>query len=108
MLLSIPNIDSWSFYLLKKKWIGFKNIEHLYFFSRETLSKLGLLAGLKTEACFYHGKHVSLSFFLSRVQYYIKLKAIHNLVEKIADTDKAKNISFYFNPYDILNIVLRK
>jgi SAM-dependent methyltransferase/ribosomal protein S27E len=108
ILFSVPNVDSWSFSLMQKKWIGFKNIEHLYFFSRTTLNKMAQLAGLKMEHCFYHGKHVSLSFFLSRVQYYIPFTRIHTLVEKLAATDRAKNISFYFNPYDILNVVLRK
>jgi 2-polyprenyl-3-methyl-5-hydroxy-6-metoxy-1,4-benzoquinol methylase len=108
IVLSIPNVDSWSFRLLKERWIGFKNIEHLYFFSRKTLAQLAQLAGLHMEACFYHGKHVSLSFFLSRVQYYIRFKPLSTLVEKIANTDKAKKISFYFNPFDILNAVLRK
>ena len=108
ILLSIPNVDSWSSRLLRKKWIGFKNIEHLYFFSHKTLAKLAHLAGLKMEHHFYHGKHVSLSFFLSRVQYYIRFNSLLTLVEKIANTEKAKRISFYFNPYDILNVVLRK
>jgi SAM-dependent methyltransferase len=108
IILSIPNVDSWSFYLLKKNWIGFKNIEHFYFFSRKTLAKLASLAGFKMEDCFYHGKYVSLSFFLSRVQYYIRLKGLHTLVEKTANTDRAKTISFYFNPFDILNVVFRK
>ena len=108
VLLSIPNVDSWSFRLLKKKWIGFKNIEHLYFFSRGTLARLSQLAGLNMEACFYHGKYVSLSFFLSRVQYYARFTPLLTLIEKIANTEKIKKISFYFNPYDILNVVLRK
>ena len=71
ILLSIPNVDSWSYRLLGKKWIGFKNIEHLYFFSRNTIEKLARAAGLTMENSFYHGKYVSLSFFLSRIQYYI-------------------------------------
>ena len=108
ILLSIPNVDSWSFKLLKKKWIGFKNIEHLYFFSRKTLVKLAHMAGLNMEDCFYHGKYVSLSFFLSRVQYYIRFKPLLTLIEKMANTEKTKTISFYFNPFDILNVVLRK
>jgi len=108
VLLSIPNVDSWSFRLLKEKWIGFKNIEHLYFFSRKTLAKLAHLADLNMEDCFYHGKYVSLSFFLSRIQYYIQFKPILTLVKKMANTDKARKISFYFNPFDILNVVLRK
>ena len=108
ILLSIPNVDSWSFPLLKEKWIGFKNIEHLYYFSRNTLAAIAKMAGLNMEATFYQGKYVSLSFFLSRVQYYIRFKNILTLIEKIANSEKAKNISFYFNPYDILNVVLRK
>ena len=35
-----------------KKWIGFKNIEHLYFFSRATLGKLAREAGLSDELWF--------------------------------------------------------
>ncbi|MBW1853151.1 MAG: class I SAM-dependent methyltransferase [Deltaproteobacteria bacterium] len=108
ILLSIPNVDSWSYFLLRKKWIGFKNIEHLYFFSRTTLEKLARQAGFTMEHCFYHGKYVSLSFFLSRIQYYMRFKILHMLVEKIAANEKTQHISFYFNPYDILNVVLRK
>jgi 2-polyprenyl-3-methyl-5-hydroxy-6-metoxy-1,4-benzoquinol methylase len=108
ILLSIPNVDSWSYRLLGKKWIGFKNIEHLYFFSRKTLEKLARAAGITMENCFYHGKYVSLSFFLSRIQYYIRNRALHSVVEKIAANEKTQHISFYFNPYDILNVVLRK
>jgi SAM-dependent methyltransferase len=108
IVLSIPNVDSWSYFLLRKKWIGFKNIEHLYFFSRTTLEKLARQAGFTMEHCFYHGKYVSLSFFLSRIQYYMRFKILHMLVEKIAANEKTQHISFYFNPYDILNVVLRK
>jgi 2-polyprenyl-3-methyl-5-hydroxy-6-metoxy-1,4-benzoquinol methylase len=108
VVLSIPNVDSWSYYLLRKKWIGFKNIEHLYFFSRKTIEKLAKAANLTMEHCFYHGKYVSLSFFLSRIQYYIRIRALHSLVEKIAANEKTQRVSFYFNPYDILNVVLRK
>jgi len=108
ILLSIPNVDSWSYRLLGKKWIGFKNIEHLYFFSRDTMEKLARQAGLVMEYSFYHGKYVSLSFFLSRIQYYVRTRTLHRLVEKIAADEKSQRISFYFNPYDILNVVLRK
>ena len=108
VLLSIPNVDSWSYRLLGKKWIGFKNIEHLYFFSRDTMDQLARSAGLAMEASFYHGKYVSLSFFLSRIQYYVRTRTLHRLVEKIAAHERTRHISFYFNPYDILNVVLRK
>jgi SAM-dependent methyltransferase len=108
ILLSIPNVDSWSYRLLGKKWIGFKNIEHLYFFSRETMAQLARQAGLVMEHSFYHGKYVSLSFFLSRIQYYVRTRTLHRMVEKIAAAERSQRISFYFNPYDILNVVLRK
>jgi len=108
ILLSIPNVDSWSYRLLGKKWIGFKNIEHLYFFNRNSIEKIARAAGLTVERSFYHGKYVSLSFFLSRIQYYINFTALHALIEKIAANERTQHISFYFNPYDILNVVLRK
>jgi len=108
ILFSVPNIDSWSFRLRRKKWIGFKNIEHLYFFSRKTLATLAHMAGLNMEAHFYHGKYVPLSFFLSHIKYYLQFKPLLNLIEKISNSKKAKLITFYCNPYDILNVVLRK
>ncbi len=108
IVCSFPNVDSWSYRLLSKKWIGFKNIEHFYFYSRSTLAQLAELAGLKLESSYYLGKYVSLSFFLSRVQYYTRIKAILTPVEKLANTKCAKSISFYANPFDILNVALRK
>jgi SAM-dependent methyltransferase len=108
IVCSIPNVDSWSYRLLKEKWIGFKNIEHFYFYRRSTLDQLARLAGLHLERSYYLGKYLSLSFFLSRVQYYTSLKAILVPVEKCANTKLAKRISFYLNPFDILNVVLRK
>jgi SAM-dependent methyltransferase len=108
IVLSIPNVDSWSFRLFKKNWIGFKNIDHLYFFSRQTLSKLAGMAGLTMEQTYYHGRDVALFFFLSRLRYYFRSKPLLAIVEKIANTEMAKKISFYINPYDILNVVLRK
>jgi SAM-dependent methyltransferase len=108
VVLSIPNVDSWSYFLLKEKWIGFKNIEHFYFYSRKTLALIAEMAGFKLEHSFYQGKYLSLSFFLSRVQYYTKFKTLLNAIEKIANCKSAQNVSFYLNPFDILNVVLRK
>jgi 2-polyprenyl-3-methyl-5-hydroxy-6-metoxy-1,4-benzoquinol methylase len=108
IVLSIPNVDSWSFPVFKKKWIGFKNIEHFYYYSRDTISKLATLAGLSMVDSFYHGKYLSLSFFLSRVQYYVPENPLLRLIEKCANLEHAKKISFYFNPFDILNVVLQK
>jgi len=108
IVLSTPNVDSWSFLLFKKNWIGFKNIDHLYYYSRKTLATIARMAGLSMEKSFYHGRDVALSFFLARLQYYIKFKPLLRLVEKIANRPTIKNISFYMNPYDILNAALRK
>jgi len=108
VLVSFPNVDSWSFRLLRNKWIGFKNIEHFYFYSRKTLAKAAARAGLKLEHTFYQGKYVALSFFLSRVQYYAGWRPLLAVISKVANAPFARNISFYLNPYDILNAVLRK
>jgi SAM-dependent methyltransferase len=108
VVLSIPNVDSWSYPLLKEKWIGFKNIEHFYFYSRKTIAHIAEMAGLQFEASFYQGKYLSLSFFLSRVQYYTQFPPLLRTIEKFANRAIAQNISFYLNPFDILNVVLRK
>ncbi len=88
--------------------MGLKNIEHLYFYSRETMARLAAMAGLNMERSFYHGRDVALAFFLSRIQYYVAFKPLQRVLEKIAALQTVKNVSFYLNPYDILNIVLRK
>ncbi len=108
VVLSTPDVNSWSYYLLKKNWIGFKNIDHLFFYSRKTLARLAELAGLRLECSFYHGRDVALSFFLSRVQYYVAFKPLLRVLEKIANNPGIQNVSFYMNPYDILNVILRK
>ncbi len=108
IVLSIPNVDSWSYRLLKEKWIGFKNIEHFYFYSRKTIAKVAELAGFNMEDDFYHGKYVALSFCLSRAQYYTSFKPLLAIIAAMANNSLTKNISFYINPYDILNVVLRK
>lgn len=106
--LSIPNVDSWSFALFGQKWIGFKNIDHLYFFSRATLALLAERAGFRVQRCFYHGRDVPLAFFLNRMQYYIFFKPLMRALEKIAAHRKIRGISFYINPFDILNVILVK
>ncbi len=63
LVLSIPNVDSWSYALLKDKWIGFKNIEHFYFYSRKTLARIAEMAGFELEHSFYQGKYLSCLFF---------------------------------------------
>jgi hypothetical protein len=44
---------------------------------------------------FYHGKYLSLSFFLSRVQYYVPPNPLLGLIEKCANKERTKKISFY-------------
>jgi len=103
VLLSIPNVDSWSYRVFKQKWIGFKNIEHFYFFSRQTLERIGRLTGFELIDSFYQGKYVSLAFLLSRVQYYTSCTPVLNMIARIANHRRCKQISLYVNPFDILN-----
>ena len=108
VVLSVPNVDSWSYALFKQNWIGFKNNEHFYFFSRSSMGAMASQAGLRLEADFYHGKYVGLYFFLSRAQYYVQAKSVLRMIDAIANRPVMKRVSFYFNPFDILNVVLRK
>ena len=72
------------------------------------MARLAQLAGFTMEKSYYHGRDVALTFFLSRVQYYIKYKPFLALLQKFAATPAIQDVSFYINPYDILNIALRK
>ena len=96
LVLSTPDIGSIPARLTGGKWIGFKSPrEHLWYFSKTTISKLLAETGFRVKKVFYAGKHVSLSMFIDRLSRYLPPAGKLNL------GGVSRKISFYANPLDI-------
>jgi len=104
-VLSTPDISSLPAKLAGDKWMGFKPLEHLYYFSKGNALVLCQGAGLRPIKAEYIGKYVNLDFFIQRLGLYSKIlaKGLKNLMPK-----RALNKSIYINPRDILCLWARK
>lgn len=101
LVLSTPDIESLPSKITKDKWMGYKDTEHLYFFSQNTLRNLLQKNNLTVIKKEYVGKHVSLNLFVSRLSLYSKIFA--QFTKKIIP-NKFLNIGVYINPFDIMCI----
>jgi 2-polyprenyl-3-methyl-5-hydroxy-6-metoxy-1,4-benzoquinol methylase len=108
IFLSIPNIDSWSYKLYKRNWIGFKNLEHFYFFDRGKIKNIASRAGLIYVKSYYLGKYITFPFLFSRVKYYCNWAFLKPILRYLSKNKIFNNAHLYINPYDILTIVLKK
>lgn len=103
LVLTTPDIDSLPARLTDGNWLGFKSPkEHLWYFSKVTISRLLSEAGFKIERIFYSGKHVSLNMFIERLSRYLPMAG------KLNPADIGRKISFYANPFDICCVFARK
>jgi len=103
LVLTTLDIDSFPARLTDGKWIGFKSPqEHLWYFSRTTISKLLVESGFRVKKAFYAGKHVSLSMFIDRLSRYLPFAGRLNL------GGMSRKFSFYANPLDISCVLAGK
>jgi 2-polyprenyl-3-methyl-5-hydroxy-6-metoxy-1,4-benzoquinol methylase len=103
LIFTTPDVRSIPARIARHRWIGFKSRdEHLWYFSRQTISRLIESSGFKVERIFYVGKFVKPGMFIDRLSNYLPamaglLSCFHN-----------KKSSFYFNPLDIMCVISRK
>ena len=105
LIISTPDAGSWLAWLLGGRWLGFRSLdEHLYFFSRASLSRMLEAAGFEVTDAFSVGKYLSLSRLITRLRYYTRIGAflLRHLDRLVPD------ISLYVNPFDTMCIVARK
>ena len=90
IVLSTPDTGSLTHKIFKDKWIGYKNKEHLYYFSEKNIIMLLEKNGFKIIKKEKVGKYVTLSVFKERLGLYSKfLSGILNFF--ISKTLKTKN-----------------
>jgi len=106
LVLTTPNTSSLAHKIFKQKWMGYKDKEHLYYFSDKNLSLLLKIAGFKVIKKERVGKFIPLSVFLQRLSLYSgpAAKIMNFLTEKTG----LNNLSFYVNPWDIVCIYAKK
>ena len=106
LALATPDIASLPAKIFKENWMGFKEHEHLFYFSGKVLKKALKEIGFEIVREQYVGKYVSLEFFARRIGLYFPVisKWLRFLIKK----NWISNFQFYCNPWDITLIVARK
>jgi 2-polyprenyl-3-methyl-5-hydroxy-6-metoxy-1,4-benzoquinol methylase len=103
LVLTTPDISSLPSRVMGKRWMGYKTIEHIHFFSKETLSKYFEKTGFELKECCYIGKHISINLFIDRFKYYFG-----SLGFMTGGLRKVLPPYFYLNPFDILYVRAEK
>lgn len=107
IVLSTPDVASLVAKITGAKWMGFKLAEeHLYYFSKRTISLALEKAGFEVLEVTSIGKDVALDFFARRLSIYAGPAA--KLLGKGVDVAGLDRAAVYVNPRDILCAVARK
>lgn len=106
LFLTTPAIDSLPHFLFRDRWMGFKEEEHLFFFSERTMRLLFLQCGFRIRFVKLEGKYVSFDLFKRRIGCY--WKGLSGYLRKYFPTESGKAKSFYVNPMDIRLVVVQK
>ena len=106
LALATPDVGSLPAQIFKQNWMGFKEHEHLYYFTKKNLLTLLRKEGFQVLSVSYTGKYISPSFFAKRMSGYSKF--LGALAGKITSLSFLKERSFYCNPMDIVYVVARK
>jgi 2-polyprenyl-3-methyl-5-hydroxy-6-metoxy-1,4-benzoquinol methylase len=105
LAMSTPDAGSLPARLLRGKWLGFRSIdEHLYFFSRASMTAMLNRAGLHVARYHDVGKVLSLRRLIARMRFYSRIAA---LALRTADR-LVPNLSIYVNPHDTMCVIAVK
>ncbi|MCX6760359.1 MAG: class I SAM-dependent methyltransferase [Candidatus Nealsonbacteria bacterium] len=99
VILSTPNANSLPHKIFRDRWMGYKDQEHLYYFSEKNMRTLLQKNGFKILKSERTGKHISLSLFIKRLNLYSKPLAD---ISRFLTPEKISDFSFYINPLDII------
>ena len=106
LAIATPDLGSLPAKIFKHRWIGFKEHEHLYYFTRKNLTELLEKKGFRILSASYAGKYISPKFFSKRLSDYSRfLGAVSEGFSRLVLLDKA---SFYCNPCDIIYLIAQK
>lgn len=105
LAISTPDAGSPPAKLLGGNWLGFRSIdEHLYFFSRASLTAMLEKANFEVVQSTSVGKYISLSRIIARLRYYTRVGAwLLGSVDRLMP-----HHSIYLDPSDTMMIVAQK
>ena len=106
IVLATPNIGSWPAKLFGKKWMGYKEHEHLYYFNRKDLKNSLERSGFEVLKYKHIGKFISLDFFSDRLGLYFP--KLSRLIQGFFKKTRLSEVTFYCNPFDIQYFIARK
>ena len=104
VVLETPNIDSFPFRMLRKRWRQFIP-EHYYFFDERTITRLLEVSGYKVLKIDRVGKNASVGLILNRLARYFSPLG---LVEDLANFLKLSRFTFQIDPMDIMVVIASK
>lgn len=82
IIIVTPNYNSMQRKLFKKKWFQFKPIEHIQYFTSQTLEVFAKRNGLKVVYHKNSGQYADVNFLINRLNYY-KLEMLSKIFTKI-------------------------
>lgn len=106
LVLSTPDADSLTHKIFRDRWMGYKDQEHLYYFSGKNLKILLEKTGFEILKSEKTGKYVSFALFAKRLGLYNKFLA--DILKFLTLKTGAANFSAYINPFDIICIYAQK
>jgi 2-polyprenyl-3-methyl-5-hydroxy-6-metoxy-1,4-benzoquinol methylase/ribosomal protein S27E len=102
LALSTPDAGSLPARVLRGRWLGFRSIdEHLYFFSRLTMSAMLKTAGFEVLGDYPMGKYLTLPRLIERMRFYSRIASrLLRAVDRVLP-----RISIYVNSFDTMVVV---
>lgn len=106
LVLTTPDISSLPARISRARWMGIKQEEHLFYFSRDTIQKLLRKSHFEPVRLEHVGKYIDARFFTKRVGLYSQ--ALQRLFERVTGLFGISKKVFYLNPYDIMLVYGKK
>ena len=105
LAVATPDLGSWPARVFGPSWVGFKEHEHLAYFTKENLCGLLEKKGFKVRHAGTAGKYVSFKFFVKRLCGYFPIlgRPLNFLAEHVLS-----GLDFYCDPCDIVTVVCQR
>lgn len=110
LILTTPDLSSLIAKMTGERWMGYKDKEHLFYFSKQALKDLLLQQGFIIRKMQYVGKYISVDLFIKRLHLYSPLlsRVISKLIKIFNLSKWSEKHSIYINPFDIVEIIAQK
>jgi len=104
LVLTTPDIGSLPSKIFKRKWMGIKPEEHLFYFDRVSINKVLQETGFQVDYIKSVGKMIDVDFFLKRIGHYSLLL---ERFFRIFIQGRMLRRNIYINPLDIIIVTAR-